>query len=62
MIYPCKGCKDRHTGCHAECERYKAACAERKKIREERYKEHELIELSVKRAERIKKQQGRKGK
>jgi hypothetical protein len=22
---PCKGCEFRHIGCHAECERYKAA-------------------------------------
>jgi hypothetical protein len=22
MINPCKNCKDRHRGCHAECEAY----------------------------------------
>jgi len=21
---PCRGCEDRHFGCHAECERYKS--------------------------------------
>lgn len=23
-LFPCKDCKERHVGCHGECERYKA--------------------------------------
>lgn len=25
MLYPCKNCKHRHLGCHAECKEYQAA-------------------------------------
>lgn len=24
MIAPCKDCRERHLGCHSECEKYKA--------------------------------------
>ena len=36
MNAPCKNCEDRHTGCHAECEKYKAFAEEREKHRQER--------------------------
>lgn len=32
MNAPCKDCKDRHAGCHSECERYQAYAAEREAI------------------------------
>lgn len=29
----CYGCTDRHIGCHSECEKYKAYCAERAELK-----------------------------
>lgn len=36
--YPCKGCEDRHAGCHAECERYQSAKAENTKYNQQERK------------------------
>ena len=40
MVFPCKDCKDRHLGCHDECEKYQIIKAEsdelRRKIKQER--------------------------
>ena len=35
----CKGCEERHEGCHGECERYKAWKEERDRIREDLYRQ-----------------------
>jgi len=34
-IFSCKGCKERHGGCHATCERYAAEKAEHERERAE---------------------------
>ncbi len=39
MANGCNGCKERHEGCHGECERYKAWKEERDRKREEIYKQ-----------------------
>lgn len=31
-IICCKGCNDRFAGCHADCEKYEAQCAEHKEF------------------------------
>lgn len=33
---PCKGCQDRHVGCHGKCDRYLAFRKEADRLREER--------------------------
>lgn len=37
--FSCKGCTERHVGCHSTCEKYITEKAENDKLRE---KEHEL--------------------
>lgn len=37
----CKGCKDRHVGCHATCVEYIAWCEEREKTRDRHHDENE---------------------
>lgn len=36
MTNSCKDCPNRHVGCHGECEKYKAYCAELEKERQRR--------------------------
>lgn len=36
MKAPCKDCPDRHTGCHAECEKYQTFAKEREEERQAR--------------------------
>lgn len=36
--FPCKGCTDRHAGCHSECEGYLAAKAENMKYNQQERK------------------------
>lgn len=36
---PCKGCEDRHTGCHADCTRYIAFRREEDRYKQERLKD-----------------------
>lgn len=31
---PCHHCEERHAGCHAECEKYKAMLAERQALKD----------------------------
>ena len=31
---PCHHCEERHAGCHADCERYKAMLAERQALKD----------------------------
>lgn len=33
---PCKGCSERHVGCHSTCEKYQAFRKEADRLREER--------------------------
>ena len=37
-FFSCKGCTERHVGCHATCEKYIAEKAENDRIREEAQK------------------------
>lgn len=39
---PCGGCQERHPGCHAECEKYKAFAEERHKARDETYRQKKI--------------------
>lgn len=41
MSYSCKGCEERHVGCHATCEKYLAAKAERDAMNESLRKENQ---------------------
>ena len=43
MTAPCKDCNDRHTGCHAECEKYKRFAEEREYNRQERGKKNAAL-------------------
>lgn len=57
---PCKGCvQDRHPGCHAECEKYKAAKKEHAEMMMEIIKDRHVSEYiadqAAKRAKRYKK-------
>ena len=45
MTTPCKNCKDRHQGCHSECEHYKEWSKVRDKVRAERMKEAETTDF-----------------
>lgn len=47
MECPCRYCEDRHTGCHASCERYAGYDAERKAISKARFEQLELDTLQV---------------
>lgn len=40
--FPCKGCTERHIGCHAECERYNEVKRERSKINEQKNSKEEM--------------------
>lgn len=46
---PCKGCQDRHIGCHATCEVYLAYHAERVKICAEQQKQKKKTNAFMKR-------------
>lgn len=37
--FPCKDCKERHEGCHAECEKYKECTKICRELAVERHKE-----------------------
>lgn len=41
---PCKGCTDRHAGCHPECDRYKDFEVRRNAFYEERDKERQATD------------------
>lgn len=45
MLAPCKGCQDRHTLCHGQCERYKEFKKQVDDIRqkEQQYRNESLI-------------------
>ena len=53
-------CKDRHEGCHADCERYAAAKAELEKAKAERLKELDYIGYVANASRKIKRK--KKGK
>lgn len=65
MKPPCKDCKDRHVGCHGDCERYKQYKAELEAAKAEIYGEPEqklmLREMELKRVSRILRRQHQKG-
>lgn len=42
--FPCKGCKDRHVGCHSECNKYIEAKRKNEEIRATQEKESVLNE------------------
>ena len=39
---PCKDCKDRHVGCHSECEKYKEFADFNRKMHDEAVKQSRL--------------------
>lgn len=39
---PCKDCKNRHIGCHSECNEYKAFCESKTKEKANRRMENDL--------------------
>lgn len=41
---PCKGCGERHVGCHSTCEKYLIFKAESDKLREDRLKQRQLAD------------------
>lgn len=45
-FFSCKGCTERHVGCHATCEKYIAEKAENDRIREEAQKHRNSIHLN----------------
>jgi hypothetical protein len=49
---PCKDCKERHVGCHAECERYKEFAEENRRRHDEACKAY-VIEQGLEAAEII---------
>lgn len=54
MKCKCNGCDERHIGCHSDCEAYKEFSDWRKKIRDEKIKEGDLIAYSCDTSIRIK--------
>ena len=53
---PCKGCKDRVTGCHSKCDRYKDFQVENERIKELRRKDTESYAFYVATQMRMKRQ------
>ena len=53
---PCKDCKDRHLGCHGECEKYKEFKEYRNKINEKRQEAHKEDVYEIQKHIRLKKQ------
>jgi hypothetical protein len=54
MKVPCRGCDDRHTGCHAECEKYLSWSNERREARERDYASRIADIYAVERDKKIK--------
>lgn len=46
-VPPCKGCEERHEGCHAECDRFIKWKADRNAMNEERYKQKEKEGVTI---------------
>lgn len=42
LVSGCKDCKDRKTGCHSVCEKYKKFRSELDKINEEKHRQQEV--------------------
>ena len=55
---PCKGCEDRHVGCHSTCERYIKSREEHLKLKDEMFQakdrqriaDNYIIEKTIKRS------------
>lgn len=64
IFSPCKDCKDRHSGCHAECEEYKAFKSALAKAQVKEYKqknaEHTATAHEIQSKKRTLKRQGKK--
>ena len=52
MTTPCKNCKDRHQGCHSECEAYKELDEANEKARQENFKNNEILGFILKSKEK----------
>ena len=57
MKQPCYNCPDRHIGCHAQCERYKAYTAEYQKQKRQQEGDREFRDYTRERCERMRKLQ-----
>lgn len=55
MIYPCKDCKDRSTGCHDTCQKYQEIKKKTKQEKQNRKKQHECSAVAASAAIRCKK-------
>lgn len=60
--YPCKGCTDRHAGCHAECEGYLEArernIVKKAEARKDIEKEYDYLRFRFQSIARAKKRRG----
>lgn len=43
-FFKCKGCEDRHPGCHGSCVVYKRACAEWEKAKKYIHEDDDIID------------------
>jgi len=57
---PCKGCEDRHVGCHSECDAYIAFKNIREEEREAVHKKKRVDEYQFVAAQRMKKKKRQK--
>lgn len=66
MITSCKDCKKRRANCHAECDDYLAFLEDLKirkeKIKEEKFKDHDIRMIEYERVKRYKANRRRGGK
>ena len=60
MRNPCQGCQERHTLCHAECDKHLAWKAEREEAKERHYKELHATDFLMKNAIKAKKKSRRR--
>lgn len=63
VVVPCRDCKDRHVGCHGECERYREFKARLAEINEQKAQESksnaEYADYVIKVENKRKKKMGR---
>jgi hypothetical protein len=57
---PCYGCKERHEGCHSECERYRKWADNKKRINAKKFEEWSAMTYGIDRITRIQKMRERK--
>ena len=63
MQAPCKNCAERSIRCHSTCDKYREFAEENNRMRENKYRENEIITYNIEKynkAVRIKSKKGRK--